>query len=527
MDDKNKSLNGFDSVEGYVPENSPVQPETAQAKPEASTGEYHYTASGIVQDAVHPAGQQAASAQQADPYAAQSAAQSADPQAAQNSAQEQSSAYGAGYVTQQPYYTQGAAGPQNAAPYSAYRPAGQADTGYGRYPHRPEQPAHKAKREKRRFGGAAVVAIALCCALLGGAASSLVTTRLIQNKDTGSVSSQSNSGNTTATTINVEETEASNVVEAVAEKVTPSVVGVRTTANVQINPFFGSGQESTGEGSGIIYSADGYILTNYHVIEAAAESRTSDAKVEVFLPSDPETAISAEIVGYDSTADLAVLKIDKRGLPAIELGDSDSLKVGERAIAVGNPGGLQFMGSVSAGYISGLNRTLQLDNAVSLTLIQTDAAINPGNSGGPLVNSQGQLIGINSAKMASDGFEGMGFAIPVNTAVEICNNIITNKDTPKPYIGIEVSTRYDADTLERMGYPAGALVSGITSGGPAEAAGLERGDLITKIDDTDITGYADLSATISKHKVGDTIKLTVYRSGKYYSVNVTLDASNG
>ena len=310
-------------------------------------------------------------------------------------------------------------------------------------------------------------------------------------------------------------------VQAVAEAVSPSVVGVVVTTSSQ--SFFGNGLSSESEGSGIIYTQDGYIITNYHVISDAVES---GGKISVYLESDSSTPISATVVGYDVSADLAVIKIDKQGLPNIEIGSSSELKVGQTAIAVGNPGGMDFMGSVSKGIISGLDRTIQLENTTEINLIQTDAAINPGNSGGALVNSSGQLIGVNSAKMASTNFEGMGFAIPVDDVVTICDRIISKKDAPVGYVGVEISTRYDSSTLQMMGYPAGVVVAGVAAGSPAADAGIEKGDIITEFNGTAVTGYMVFNSEKMKYSPGDEVTLTVYRGGKTYSVKITLGTAN-
>lgn len=382
-------------------------------------------------------------------------------------------------------------------------------------------PDPKPKKEKKRFSFVALTACTLCAAIIGGSVSAIV----VSNMSAANQGSSSQSSTNQTTTINVE-SQSSTLVEAVAEKVTPSVVGIRATSSSQNYSFFFGNSESSSEGSGVIYSSDGYIVTNYHVISSAL----SNGKIEVFLPSDSENAITATVIGYDSSSDLAVIKIDSRNLPAIELADSDDVSVGEITVAVGNPGGLDFMGSVSVGYISGVDRTLQVDTSY-MTLIQTDAAINPGNSGGALVNSEGKLIGIPSVKISATGFEGMGFAIPSNTVVDICNNIISNKDNSnanqKPTIGVKISTSYDANTLKQIGYPSGALVADVTEGGPADTAGIKSGDLITKFAGSEIDGYSALAASISKQKVGDTVKIVVYRNGKYYETDLTISASNG
>ena len=249
--------------------------------------------------------------------------------------------------------------------------------------------------------------------------------------------------------------------------------------------------------------------------------------VSVYLPEDTDTAVTAQVIGYDISSDLAVLKIDKTNLTAIELGNSDEIKVGQTAIAIGNPGGMDFMGSVSMGIISGLDRTLQLENSnTEIHLIQTDAAINPGNSGGALVDAKGTLIGINSAKMATENFEGMGFAIPVNDAARIVDRIINNVDAPQPYVGIEINTYYDGNTLNMMGYPSGVVVASVAEGGPAQKAGIKRSDIITHFNGAAVANYNQFNSEKSKYAPGDTVTLTIYRNGKNLQLPLVLGTAN-
>ena len=323
--------------------------------------------------------------------------------------------------------------------------------------------------------------------------------------------------------INVENLEAT-IGEAIAEKVTPSVVGIRTT--VSVPSYFGGTQESSGEGSGVIYTKDGYIITNYHVISDAVDYGKS-SKILVFLSGDTENGISASIVGYNVSNDLAVLKIDAKNLSAIEWADSSKLKVGQQVMAIGNPGGLEFMGSATWGIISGLNRVISSSSDGSTTeLIQTDAAINPGNSGGALVNTEGKLIGINSSKLVSESVEGMGFAIPSNTVKELCDKIIAKENNPDPYLGITISTRYDPETLEEWGYPVGAVVYSVAVDSPADDAGITKGDIITEFNGQKITHYNLLSEYLEECKPGDTVKIKLYRAGKYLSGTVTIGSNN-
>lgn len=320
--------------------------------------------------------------------------------------------------------------------------------------------------------------------------------------------------------INVDE-EVQSVVEAVAKKVTPSVVGIRTTTSV--TSFFGDKQEASGEGSGVIYKQDGYIITNYHVIEDAVVN-SRNTKIEVFLGDTVEQSYPATVIGYSISADLAVIKIDVTGLPAIEIADSNDINVGQYVITVGNPGGLEFMDSVTYGVISGLDRFVSSDGDIGL--IQTDAAINPGNSGGALVDTTGRLVGINSSKIVSEEFEAMGFAIPSNDTVEICNKIISKEGSPEPYIGITLSEKYTAEVLEYYGYPTGAVVLSVYEGSPAYQAGIRKGDIITEFAGREIKDYKALETLMTNCIPEQTVKLTIYRSGRYYSTTITVGSNN-
>ena len=333
-------------------------------------------------------------------------------------------------------------------------------------------------------------------------------------------SSISNSDGETTKNIVIDAT-AETAAVAVAEKVKPSAVGIMVTFE-NYNFFYGS-QTSESQGSGIIYKADGHIITNYHVIVGAVKQ---GGNISVYLYDDTENGISATVIGYDVSADLAVIKIDKTGLTPIELGDSDKLVVGQTAIAIGNPGGLSFSGSVSMGIISGLNRTIQLESSSEITLIQTDTAINPGNSGGALTDSQGKLIGVNSAKLSGDGYEGMGFAIPVNDMKEICDRIISRQNSPKPYLGVSLSSYYTASMLKQYGYPAGVVVESVEPDSPAYNAGIERGDIITEINGKAVTDTASFTSEKDKCDPGETATLTVYRNGTTYSVKISLGVAN-
>ncbi len=379
-----------------------------------------------------------------------------------------------------------------------------------------------ANPPKKKYGVGIVLVAALLSAVLGlsgGLVGSLV---LGDRLGLSATSSTEETPKTEITTnILVDETVNSSI-EAVAKKAGPSIIGIRTTAAV--SNFFGGSSETTEEGSGIIYSADGYIITNYHVIQSAVES--SSSKVEIFLPEDTNTAITASVVGYNIASDLAVVKINKTGLPAITFANSDKLKIGQYAIAIGNPGGLEFIGSVSYGVISGLNRSVAIGTGATMSLIQTDAAINPGNSGGALVDIQGNLIGVNSIKLVSESYEGMGFAIPANTVKEICDNIIAKQNDPTPYIGIQISQSYTAAQLKALGYPEGAVVVNVMEGGPAAEGGIQRGDIITEFNGKAIQNYTDLDAAIADSKPGNSVTVKLYRAGRFYSTNISVQANN-
>ena len=382
----------------------------------------------------------------------------------------------------------------------------------------------KPKKAPKKYGLLTVVLCVILAAIIGGTTGAASVFVLNKMNDRLSVTDngESTSKQNTVTNISVDES-VESVIEAVALKVTPSVVGIATTAAT--TSFFGGSSESSGEGSGIVYSADGYIITNYHVIESAVKSSAS--KIEVFLNGDTEDGYQASVIGYNISNDLAVLKISAKGLTAIELGSAEDLRVGQYVAAIGNPGGLAFMGSVTYGVISGLNRVISDSSTGSeVNLIQTDAAINPGNSGGALVNTKGKLIGVNSSKIAATEYEGMGFAIPIDTVKEICDKIIANKDVPNPYIGITISEKYDAATLERLGYPAGAVVKSVMNGGPAYESGIRSGDIIVEFNGIAINNYSKLNDAVADSKVGSTVKVKIYRSGKYYVTNIIIGSNN-
>lgn len=390
----------------------------------------------------------------------------------------------------------------------------------------------REKRKLVKLEFSKVLAVGLICAIIGGIISSLGT--LVFYKYGAEKYGYNFLGILDDTpTREIEKTIIvnENVPEtvAIAEKVTKSVVGIRVTT--QTTGSFLESREEHGEGSGIIYREDGYIITNFHVIQRAIQSdgkQKPNSQIDVVLPSEPDKTHSATVVGYDWMTDLAVIKINAKHLPVIDIGNSDEIKLGELAVAVGNPGGLNFMGSISVGVISGLNRQVYYENIGSMTLIQTDAAINPGNSGGPLVNRLGELIGVNSVKLVSTEYEGMGFAIPSNQVVEICNDLIENKYVKgRPFIGVIIDPNYTPSIAQQLGMPEGVLVDSVTPASPAYKAGVERGDIIIKFNNVRVKTFEELNSEKNKYKPGDKVTMTVSRDGKELTLELTLSESYG
>ena len=322
-------------------------------------------------------------------------------------------------------------------------------------------------------------------------------------------------------TINTNEKDLS-VTEAVAKKVLPSVVGITaTTTTVTQDWFYGTQeQEVSGVGSGIILDTSGYILTNSHVI---MDNKGTSLKV---LLSDGRE-VSGTVEWFDAGLDLAIAKITADNLTPAELGDSDSINVGQYVAAIGNPLGLQFQGSVTQGVVSGLNRTIVASSGTNQTtmenLIQVDAAINSGNSGGPLLNSEGHVIGINTAKAESG--ENMGFAIPINQTKPIIESIKETGEYSRAYMGVSVTNV--AEILQQnptidLGTKTGAYVVQITQGSPAEAAGLQERDVIVEVDGTAIKSRNDLINLLLKYSSGDEISVQFYRDGQVKTAKVTL-----
>ena len=313
----------------------------------------------------------------------------------------------------------------------------------------------------------------------------------------------------------------------VADKVLPSIVGIKVEYSVN-SIFYRQSSTATATGSGIIISTDGYILTNNHIVDTSSTvtnnsynsfySVTEASKVTVKLYND-ETEYEAKIVGTDSQTDLAVIKIDKSDLTAAELGNSDDVKVGEFAMAIGNPLGMDT--SVTCGIISAKDRQITDSDNKTFTLIQTDAAINSGNSGGALVNADGKVIGLNTLKIASTGVEGMGFAIPINSTIDIYKQLIEYNKVKRPYIGIS-GVDLDEETAKANNLVVGIYVKSIDEFSSAEKGGLKIGDVITAADGKEVKTIDELNEIKNSHQIGDNMTLTITREGNKKDITITL-----
>ncbi len=304
-----------------------------------------------------------------------------------------------------------------------------------------------------------------------------------------------------------------------ANKALPSIVNISISYDVSV---FGMTQSTQASGSGVIITSDGYILTNNHVVSSSDSSSyyqvSKASKITVSLYNSDEE-YEATIIGTDEQTDLAVIKIDADNLSPAELGDSSTVKIGEFVLALGSPLGLDT--SVTSGIVSALERDITTDDGTTYHVMQTDCAINSGNSGGALVNGNGQVIGINTLKLSGTGIEGVGFAIPINDTLDVIQQLIENGKVLRPYIGI-AGSNLSENTAQRYNLPVGVYVEDIYEDSGAANSGLKKGDVITAIDGTTISTMDELDAVKNEKEIGDTIKLTVYRSGQYIDIEITL-----
>jgi serine protease Do len=444
------------------------------------------------------------------------------------------------------YYGQQNYDPQSGQPYYSRQNYGQQDfnkqsagQNVNEFSYNP-----KPKKPMGRKVLTGVIAV-LCVAAIATtsiAGYTLVTGKNLVNTDSSSSSvtkdsdSTAAASNTTVDRTNLPTIEQLSTpsdamtIPEIVKSVSPSVVGVSCILD-----------DGTSTGSGIIFSEDGYIITNAHVIEDAKsisvvlpssynekgdtvtdnESTTSDDSDST---AEDNLTYTAELVGSDEQTDIAVLKIDKTGLTAATFGTSSELVVGEASIIIGNPLGLDLANSVTSGIISALNRTITVEDR-TMNLIQTDAAVNNGNSGGPLINAYGQVVGITSAKVSSSVAEGLGFAIPIDEALPIINDLLEHGYvTGRPSLGItgsDISSSYSS----YYGIPQGFLVASVSEGSGAEKAGIQKNDIVIAINDTMITSISELNEIKNKFEPGDTVTLTLYRNGKKLDVEVELGES--
>ena len=411
-------------------------------------------------------------------------------------------------------------------PETAYT-APQTDNGAGGAtpPVHPVQPQDaQPPKKKKKFNGRRIArsAVALVLAAAMGFAGGFVGAKfggsgkvVIQQAAPSSTASSSDSTDNGITAAS--STGTGLTTEQVADLVSPSVVVITTEQVVYSQwSWYGQNQVESGAGSGVIISSDGYILTCAHVVDGAST-------ITVTIGDKDYTAT---LVGEDTTSDIAVIKIDADGLTPATVGNSDSLKVGQSVMAVGNPLG-ELGGTVTGGMISALNRSVTIQGSSSvntMSLIQMDASVSPGNSGGGLFNMNGELVGIVNAKSSSSDAEGLGFAIPINDAIKVAQELLENGYvTGRPYLGITYLAVTDAQTASQLGVNAyGVYVVEVVKGGPAEKAGLQAGDRIVSVDGTEIASKDDLGTLMQKHAAGDTLSITIARDGQMQTVNVTL-----
>ncbi|WP_368488171.1 S1C family serine protease [Clostridium sp. BJN0013] len=377
----------------------------------------------------------------------------------------------------------------------------------------------KTSRFKRLLS---YIAVGLISSLIGGSVSVaaflylIPTTTFFKNtplyENINSSTNTSTTSQTKASTISTTSTNGLTVAE-IAKKVSPAVVGVSIKTVSQNNVFGFSNNGDTGEddgmGSGIIISSDGYILTNYHVVQSAQS-------ITVILSTEKE--VPAKVVNYDADQDLAVIKVTQSTtMPAVaELGDSDKVQVGDSVVAIGNPLGKELLGSVTSGIISATKREINTGNTTQ-TFLQTDAAINAGNSGGALVNSLGQVIGVNSAKIGGNGVEGIGFSIPINTVKSKLTGLL------KPVLKIGIAGRNIDSTLSKQyNLPEGVYVAEVEEFSAAEKAGLKAGDIIQKFDGKSVKSISEINTIKATHKSGDTVSIVVYRNDSTKKLDLKL-----
>jgi len=389
----------------------------------------------------------------------------------------------------------------------------------------------KSQKNKTGFGKTVILpfvsGVVGCSVVLGtcfGVPS--IRSKLINNSSSNISTSNSSSTQSNGYVTQTSLSNYSDTAVYAANKILPSIVGIKIEYTVNTQSFFGrsSSSTATASGSGIIISDDGYILTNNHVVSSSTSESNSyyqitDAgKVTVTLFGD-ETEYEAKIVGQDEQTDLAVIKIEKTGLTKADFADSDSVKVGEFAMAVGNP--VNMDSTVTTGIVSAVNRKITDSDGKTYTCIQTDAAINSGNSGGALVNSEGKVIGINTLKLSGTGIEGIGFAIPINSTTDITSQLIQYSKVKRPFIGIS-GIDLNAETAKTYNLVEGVYVKSVEDFSAAEKAGLKAGDVIIEVEGKSIKTMNELNEVKNSHKIGDELKLKINRNGTEKEITLTL-----
>ncbi|MCE5191926.1 MAG: trypsin-like peptidase domain-containing protein [Actinomycetia bacterium] len=399
-------------------------------------------------------------------------------------------------------------------PSERFQETGSTTTAFAAPPSPPVPPA------RRRGGGPGPLLAAVFGGLIGAAAVALVFVFVLgypaSSTVTPSTSTMASIVQTSTETTSGAGDQDANFAERVAAKLTPSVVNV-AIEQTGVDRFTGKTiTQAVGNGSGVIIRPDGYILTNNHVVEGA------DALVVTVGVED----LPAKVIGTDPSTDLAVIKVERTGLPAVQFGSSASLKVGEPVVAIGSPFGLEK--TVTSGIISALGRSSVAQSASGITtytsLIQTDAAINPGNSGGALADAEGRLIGINTLIQSTSGQSaGIGFAIPADFARGIAEELIATGRVSHPYMGVGTVT-IDAVAAAQFNLPVskGALIQSVSAGSPSEKAGLKQGDIIVKIAGKDVASVEDVFTVVRSHKVGQTVAVEIVRGTKHLTLQVTL-----
>ena len=385
----------------------------------------------------------------------------------------------------------------------------------------PQAAASKPPKKRRKRSGGRIVrsAVALVLAAAMGFAGGFVGARVgnAGNKVVIQQVERTDSSAASGTAV----ASGGMTTSQVSEMVSPSVVVITTEQVVYSQwSWYGQNQVESGAGSGVIISSDGYILTCAHVVSGASQITVTIG----------DTDYTATVVGEDDTSDVAVLKIDATGLTPATVGDSDSLSVGDSVLAVGNPLG-ELGGTVTSGIVSALNRSVTIQGTSStntMSLIQMDASVSPGNSGGGLFNMNGELIGLVNAKSSSSDAEGLGFAIPINDAIQVAQDLLENGYVSgRPYMGITYIAVTDAQTAAQLNVNAyGVYVVDVVQGGPADKAGLKAGDRIVSIDGNEIAQKDDLGTLMQQHTAGDTLSITVARDGQMQTVSLTLGEKN-